>query len=173
MLHSQQRATQEQLLVQRADALSLAVDREISAAMRVLEGLATSKYLDTGDLRQFHEQATRVLKAHGGWEPLVLTDVSRRQAVNTRFPFGAPLPRVNSPFIEEVFNTKRPVVSDLFWGTAVKTPLLAVGVPVIRAGEIRYTLAAGASPGFLAELRRSRSCPPVGSRPSSTGTRPS
>lgn len=53
-------------LVNTARALSLAVDRELAASIRVLEGLATSERLDRKDLVGFYDEATRVLSGQGG-----------------------------------------------------------------------------------------------------------
>lgn len=51
---AQQRSQITDGLKDTVTVLSLAVDREIGAAQAVLETLAGSQYLDSGDLRAFH-----------------------------------------------------------------------------------------------------------------------
>ena len=159
--NNQQRAVQVRELVNMVHALCLALDREVAASIRVLKALGTSKYLDSGNLKQFHEQATRVLEAHGGWEAIVMTEASGQQVVNTKFPFGSSLPRYGDlRFIEEMVKTQRAVASNLFLGAVVKRPLIAVGLPLTRDGQMKYTLTASASPAFLAELLSQQKLPP-------------
>lgn len=157
----EQRAAVEVGLVDTARALSLAIDRELLASIRTLQALATSKHLDSGDLRNFYDQAKRVLRAQGGWETILLVDPSGQQLINLRQPFGSPLPRSGAPdLIKQVFDTGRPAVSNLFWGHIAQRYLVGIDVPVIRDGRVRYVLTASTSPMFLVKLLREQKIPP-------------
>jgi len=121
-------------------ALMQAIDRELSSAQAALQALATSPSLDVHDLRAFHAQAIEVLHSRPG-NVLVASDPGLRQVINTGQPFGAPLPHHGNPAqIRSVFETGRPMVSDLYLGPTVNRLLSSVDVPVVRAGRVRYVL---------------------------------
>jgi PAS domain S-box-containing protein len=153
VFRGQQQTAVQRGLLDTARALSSAVDRELLASIRTLEALATSEFLDSGDLHRFHAQASRAQKAHEAWQSIVMVEPSSQQLVNTRFPFGAPLPHSALPkLVNEVGRTGKSAVSDLFTGAILKKPLLAVGVPVVREGKVKYILISSMSPVFLAQL---------------------
>ncbi len=153
-------AGQRQRLSEIANELSSNIDRELRAAIDRLEVLATSSYLDSGDLGRFYQQAVRVLDIHAPWEAFVLVDPSGQQVANTRVPFGSPLPMTGIPvFNAAVVKTRQPVVSNLFLGGVVKTPVIAIGVPVIRNGAVKYTLTSSAARHFLTDLLKRRMLP--------------
>jgi hypothetical protein len=59
--YQDQRGDFERGMLDTARTLSLAVDRDLEASIRALRALASSEHLDSGNLRQFYEQARRVL----------------------------------------------------------------------------------------------------------------
>src|SRR6266545_4151502 len=74
-----------------ADALSIAVDREVATIRESLETLAISEAIDRGDIETFYREAARVAaRRPGAW--IVLAERSGQYLVNTSLPFGAPLP---------------------------------------------------------------------------------
>ncbi|WP_306397653.1 sensor histidine kinase [Telluria beijingensis] len=121
-------------------ALMQAIDRELSSARAALEALATSPSLDAHDLRAFQAQAIEVLHARPG-NVLVASDASLRQVINTGLRFGTPLPpHGNAGEVRKVFDSARPMVSDLYLGPTVNRLLSSVDVPVVRDGQVRYVL---------------------------------
>jgi PAS domain S-box-containing protein len=160
VLGRQERVAVERGMLDTARALSLAIDRELGVSIRSLQILALSEHLQAGDLKRFHDQSTAVLAALGRWENIVLNEPSGQQVLNLRRPFGSRLPR-NNPvdFIQEVLETGRPVVSNLFIGSITGTPLITVSVPVVRDGKILYVLNAGADPKTLASLLAQQKIP--------------
>lgn len=156
----EQRKGVEDGLVDTARALSLAVDRELIATIRTLGALATSEHLDRGDLRGFYDQARRVLNAHRGWENVTLMDRAGQQLVSLRQPFGSPLPRSGVPGLtRQVAATAQPAVSDLFIGMATRKPAIAVDVPVLREGRVKYVLGAAISLDALAKILSQQKIP--------------
>ena len=161
-----QRQAFERSLLQTAQALSLAVDRQIFADAVMLQTLAQSPLLERGDLRGFHAVAARVIAEHGGLF-ISLFDEKGRQIFNTLRPPGAPLP---TPFeypappdperpplgdpsaLEEVLRTGKPANSDLVYGLVAGRLIFLVNVPVIRGGRIRYVLNAAFSPDVMTRL---------------------
>jgi|GEM_PF-2225579 len=157
---NQQRSAVENGLVDTARALSLAVDRELAVSIRTLEQLATSEHLDSGELRKFYDQASRTLKIEPSWEAILLIDPFGQQVINLRVPFGTPLPETGAPQLnKEVIETGQPAISNLFTGAIVKGPLIAIGVPVVRNGKVKYVLALSASPAFLLKLLAQQNVP--------------
>jgi hypothetical protein len=58
------------------------------------------------------------------------------QLLNTARPYGALLPDPGSAArIRKVFETGKPVISDVFIGGALKRPLVAIHAPVLRDGR--------------------------------------
>lgn len=138
--YARERAGVERASQDVARALMQAIDRELSSAQAALQALATSPSLDAHDLRAFHAQAIEVLQARPG-NVLVATDAGLRQAINTGRPLEAALPRHgNAGAIRSVFETARPMVSDLYVGPTVNRLLSSVDVPVVRGGRVRYVL---------------------------------
>ena len=151
-------------------ALSLAMDREIGAVRAILETLAESPHLDTGDLRSFHEICRRAL-ANRKESRLILFDRSGQQLMNTARPFGTPLP---NPFVDAIrletvdtypslplgapepvkktMETGELAVSDLFVALDSRRPTIGINVPVVRNGKVLYALEMAFHPRALTEL---------------------
>jgi signal transduction histidine kinase/ActR/RegA family two-component response regulator len=135
------------------------VDREISAIWAELQVLATSPSLQSGDFREFDQQMRAALKIRG--TAIVLHDTHGQQLLSTNRPFGEPLPRVtNSEMHDRVVATGKPQISDLVMGAVLKRPILTVGVPVFRDGEVVYVLAMGLGPEVLSALMQDQELSP-------------
>ena len=155
-----QRANVERSMLDTARALSLAVDRELEASIRTLQALGASERLESRDLKRFYEQARRVLKTQQDWTTIVLFDSNERQLLNLLRPFGSPLPTPPAGLgIGNTIKLKRPLVSDLFFGRVARELRIAVTVPVIRNGKVKYVLAAPALPAFLVKLLKEQNVP--------------
>lgn len=122
-----------------AHALGIAVDEQIVTWRSALEALATSPALDEGDFAGFYDQAAAVAEQHQGG--IVLFDSALRQRLNTRRPFGAPLPVAAYPDpVRRAFETGKPQVSGPFFGAVAKDWLISLDVPVDRDGRTLYSL---------------------------------
>ena len=141
-----------------AHALSLAIDGEVRSSLAVLETLAGSPYLDQGDLKSFHEVATRAASRRKG-SYLILFDASGQALVNSSRPFGTALPNPlagtqpagsdprypDAPLggadpVRKVLQTGRRVISDLFVSLITREPRIGIDVPVMRDGRLKYVL---------------------------------
>ena len=164
----------EEGLLRTAEALSLAVDREVGILQTKLATLAQTDLVDRRDWAGFFREATRALEDRpGAW--IVLFDPSGQQLVNTSRPFGAPLPNTfaqarppsgaddalpigGAHAVKAVLETGKPANSDLFIGIVSKRPTITVDVPVVRDGRVLYSLNIGLPPdAFTALLRGVRS----------------
>jgi hypothetical protein len=143
-----------------ARALSADVDREITAIITTLETLATSRSLLYQDYADFHEQAKEALRSRP-WN-VALIGANRRQIVNTRVPWGTPLPAsVGEPDVLRVAKeTQQPYVSDLFFGSVAQRPIFTVSVPVRKGEAIPYALVMSLEPDRLVEILKGESLPP-------------
>jgi PAS domain S-box-containing protein len=128
-------------MLDRARSLSTVVDRELTSVQAALLALATSPTLAARDFRAVQRQAAQLLKSYPDAD-IVLADSTGQQLVNTFLPYGTPLPkRKNVETVRRIFATGRPVVSDLFYGTITRRPLLGIDVPVVIDGTVAYDLA--------------------------------
>jgi signal transduction histidine kinase len=120
-------------------AAALAVDRELSIAEARARTLATSRSLARGDFEEFHRRASLVNEEGRTWT--VLFDEDGQQLVNTRVPYGMPLPRRSHPERgRAVLEDGRMRVTDLVRGPLVDDHVLAIDVPVTIDGKRRYVL---------------------------------
>ncbi|WP_169795448.1 diguanylate cyclase [Dechloromonas denitrificans] len=77
----------------------------------------------------------------------VLTDQSGQQIVNTLKPFGQALPRHGNPAVaRRIFETGKPVISDLFIGGLTQRPVMSIDVPVLSEEKVAYVLSIGIEP---------------------------
>jgi signal transduction histidine kinase len=151
-LARQQRVQAERAGLELARAVASSVDAELRSAVQVLETLAITPSLDTGDLAGFRERADRILAAHPQWAAIMLADPSGMRLVDTRYPLGTPLPPIAEPAsFARVVESRRPVVGDL--GRSSENVLLyPVRVPVLRRGELRYVLTARVKPEEIRDV---------------------
>jgi PAS domain S-box-containing protein len=154
------RATNERRALEIARGLTADIDREITAVITILETLATSEALATKDFRSFYAQVREALRSRP-WN-IVLIDTNHRQLLNTRVPWGTPLPvsTANEPDFARFTRDKATyVVSDLFTGTVAKRLIFSVSVPVQIGRQIPYALVMSLEPERLVEVLRSQELP--------------
>ena len=138
-------------LVQRAEALASAIDREIAASLRALETLARSEQLARGDLAGFRREALRVDEVQPSWFAVVLFTPDGRRIVDSRdaFPTGR---TVDPASFAEVLRTRRPTVGELVRARDGNTWAFALRVPVLSGGKIRYVLTAAVAAAEIGRL---------------------
>ncbi len=131
----------EQQMLETARALSLAFDIQFEGVKGVLKALATSSYLEEGDMARFHAQARQLAAQQGADVTIILADASGQQIVNTARDYGQPLPKRGTPeSVARVFASGTANVSDLFFGAITGRPLVSIDVPVMRDGRVIYDL---------------------------------
>src|SRR5262249_26416765 len=146
-----QRAQIKQGVKHQVENLLWDVDRQIGAIQAELQVLAMSPSLQDGDFAAFDRQMRATLNING--TSIVLHDTKGQQLRSTNRPFGAPLPRAtNTEMHDRVVATGQPQISDLIMGAVLRRPILVVGVPVFRDGQVVYVLAMGLGPELLSSL---------------------
>ena len=154
-----QRAQMQRDVRDRVEKLIADVDRQISAIQAELQVLAISPNLQAGDFLAFDRQVRDALKIQG--TAIVLLDTKSQQLVNTNRPFGEPLPSAtNREMHDRVVATGKPQISDLIIGAVLRRPVLTVGVPVFRDGEVVYVLVMVLGPELLSALLQEQNLSP-------------
>lgn len=155
-----QRANTQDALRQKAEQLAAEVDAEVERSVAALKVLSMSTTLQRGDLRGFHELATRTVAADPAWNNLQLVSVTGEQLVNVRLPFGAPLPPLNRPDLAlQAVYKREPIVSDVMLGVVAQRMLTPIYVPVLRGSEVAYVIVAAIEPPNWQSMLRSRMPP--------------
>ncbi len=153
------RSAFDRQLLETARALSLVVDRELGQAAALNRALATSPYLERGNLKAFDLQAREIEHSDATW--IVLSDETGQELINTRLPFGTTLPKDESRK-DELWRQLRQgetVVSNLFPGTDAQQPVIAVDTPVQVNGKVRYSLAFVMLPTVLNKILAEQKLP--------------
>ena len=144
-------ALRDQAQADTVRALALAVDGEVRSWKAALTALAASRSIAPGRLAEFYEEAQQLAAQLEGW--VVLTDAKEHQVLNTLRPYGFPLPPTTSAeAIGGTLKDGKPLVSDLFLGKVSQRFVVAVTVPVVQGGRIRYALTATFEPERLTQL---------------------
>ena len=150
--YDQERSNLETARIGVARALMQVVDGELAGATSVLQVLALSPLLASGDFANFHRMATRAVEATSGAN-VILQQPDGSHIVNTLKPFGTPLPVHDVVEPQRLaIETAKAVVSDVFIGAVTRRPLVTVLVPVIIEGRVKYTLAMGFSSENLGKM---------------------
>lgn len=153
------RANAERDILATTRALMQAVDADLLGAQSGLRVLATSPYLRSDDLADFHEAARKVLPGLPG-NGIVLVDAAGQLVMSTLVPYGQPLPKTGVPdLVRTVFEWARPAISDFYIGATSKQPQVAVGVPVVRNGKVAYALVMGFLPAHVAGILERQKIP--------------
>jgi PAS domain S-box-containing protein len=152
--YQQQRENLEQGMIERARAISAALDREFLVSIQSLKVLGASTRLDKEQLSEFYADMKAALDGYSrAWQNLTLTDSTGQQLINLRRPFGSPLPTSGNPAaIHRVLESRDAVIADLSPGPVTGALGIVVHVPIIKDGRPKYILNAIFYPAPLTEL---------------------
>lgn len=133
-----------------ARSVAVSIDRELAATTTTLRALASSPSLADGDLKAFYGQAVAAQQVGGS--DFFLTGRTGRQRVNTRVPWGSPLPKISANDWKTVLEEDKPQVSNLYHGIVAKGPVFSVSVPVEMGKRTPYVLSASLSPQRILDI---------------------
>jgi two-component sensor histidine kinase len=146
-----ERAQVEARMGQLVQYLADDIDREIDRRIAILQTLATSPALATGNLASFHAQA-RAAVGQSDAGIFLIEPGSLQQLVNTYTAYGASLPTYGSPeTAKRIIQTRAPQVSGYFIGRVSRRPVFDIVIP-IGDESIRYLLVLGLSPNDLVPM---------------------
>jgi signal transduction histidine kinase len=143
--------------IERARAISVAIDQEVQTSITALNVLAAT---DSGDLRDFHELAGRTVALHPGWQSVCLIDTSRRLIFDTSLPLGSPSVTIDETWVGSVIETRRPAVSALTRDPMFGEYVVSIGVPVVRNDRLTSVLVARLRANAFSEVLRRQKTPP-------------
>ncbi|WP_137174458.1 ATP-binding protein [Massilia sp. HP4] len=144
---------QERMMIGHARALSSAVDAELDATVAALSGIAKSPQLAGGDLRAFHETASRLSRPD--WLGVVLSGADGQPLFRTMAPYGAPPARIADPdSLHQAMEQRRPIAGRVARGQGGR-PALPVRIPVTGPDGQPWVLTAVVQPDrFLDVIAR-------------------
>ena len=144
-----------QSLMTTARATALAVERELQLRISALETLAMSPALQTNDLAQFDQQAERFLARQPAGTVMGLAGPDLRRLRS----YGMPPDKVVQLLHREsfaagtqVFDTRRPIVTDIHTGRVTGQHGFSVDVPVFQGDTVAYDLYIRLLANSLADL---------------------
>ena len=149
---------QERMMVGHARALSSAVDAELDATVAALSGIAKSPQLASGELRAFHETASRLSRPD--WLGVVLSDAAGRPLFRTMAPYGAPAARIADPgSLHQAMEQRRPMAGRVARGQAGR-PAVPVRIPVTGPDGQPWVLTAVVQPDRFLDVIARQKIPP-------------
>lgn len=140
-----------------AERIAADIDQTLNSYIAILESLATTPALGEDDYATVYRQAEAALSSRGLYA--FLRDTDGQQIFNTRVPFASSLPK-SVGFDAPVLETKRPYVSDVVVGDVAGRAVMAVTVPVMRNGKLRYLLSLSLEPSLMKDLLTRQKMPP-------------
>jgi signal transduction histidine kinase len=149
-----QLAVTERGMRETAYAVARTVDKELETAVTALETLAESQSLTAADLPRFHALSQRLVPVQG-WLGVLLFDTEGRGLMHTGLPLGTPVPSSRTDALAQARDERRPTVSNLFPGMRHEH-VVAVYVPVVRDGVVRFVLSAGLAPARFGSVLRAQ-----------------
>jgi len=150
----------ERRLQQVAADLAYDIDRELELLLATLVTLAASPEATMADWASLHAKASQNLKPLG--IELLVRDRSGQQLMNTRRPWGSPLPREDLPEIDAaVRGSLQPYVSDMIVGAVAGGPVVSLTAPILRNGEFDGFLHMSIDPARFWEKMRGQNLPPL------------
>ena len=150
VLYQQQKRAASKNLEEIARGVAAVVEREVASREIVLKTLARAPSLQANDLKVFYDFAKTA--APSVESTIVLTDLTGRQLINTRIPFGEPLPHAKA--FSELRASAKPeavLLSDLYFAPVGRRYSYALQVPVMRDGQVIAYLGLGS---FAETLQR-------------------
>ena len=139
---AQQAALIDEQNIKQARAILVAVDQEILATLASLNVLTLLEQIDAPDKTQFSQIASRMLPLHPGWQSVRLIDPSLRVVSSTSEPDGDPATVLDPDWLREILASGRPAISSARRDPVSNQWVISIGVPVTRAGQLRYILGA-------------------------------
>ena len=106
------------------------LDREFRSLSTNLALLASSGWLEKEEYGRLHARATAALAGTDTF--LLAIDGNNNQILNTRRPWGTPLPPVGSPqTVMEAIERGEPTASNVYFGNVARQPVFSITMPII------------------------------------------
>ena len=136
----EQRETFYQRYLDGVRAMTIALESEIEASVRVMQAFALTPDIDHEDLVSFAIRARRVVSSQPTWSTLALVNAAGSQLVRVRVD-GEDARPVDGETVRRAIASGQPAVSPLLGPAGSYSTEIAV--PVIRHGTVTHALVAG------------------------------
>ncbi len=128
-----------------ADNLAVSIDQHLNARIQALEMLGRSPLLHgQRNWRGLYQEAVGFQQSFGSHVILADAALPRQMLLNTRVPFGSPLPVLPVPkghaAAPIALASGKPAVGDTFMGPVAGKLLVAIAVPVLQSGTPKFLL---------------------------------
>ena len=148
-----QEQERERAQIESARLLAAALDNALDSTVQRLSIFARLWASHPASDEAVYEQARAALGASPDWENIVGFRADGTGVFRANEPFGANVAKMKllevwRPVLEE----QRSVVSDIYVSPALKTNIVAVGIPVVRDGKVTHLLAASLNMRWFDEL---------------------
>ena len=127
-------------VVEATRSIRIVLDAELQRMVGGLQVMSLTNALRNGDFGSFRRIAHGFLEQYDGGV-LLIADREGRQLFSSVTDDVANLPvRNNQDVVKKVFETGKPVFSDLFKGAVLNKSIVTVEVPVFRDGQVIYDI---------------------------------
>jgi signal transduction histidine kinase len=142
-----------------ARRLAQTIDQDHRGLTATLQTFAISRLISRGDYEGAYHRALQIRDITGA--NILVRDASTgSQVLNTRVPFGTPLPTDTVEGDDEVQQAKRPYISGVMTGSVARRPLYTITVPVFdEAGHLTHFLHFSIEMQGLVDLMRKNLVP--------------
>ncbi|HEX6703242.1 MAG TPA: ATP-binding protein [Albitalea sp.] len=148
----QQREQTERTSLELSRAMATAIDAELRGTSYVLEALATSGALDSGDTAAFYRAARPVVATRPQWRAIILARPDGQVLMHTGYPLGRSDLAIAEPeSFEQLVQAKSALVGPLRRGPRGEYGV-PVRVPVVREGSLRFVLTGVINPEAVLDV---------------------
>jgi two-component sensor histidine kinase len=139
--HQQNRRDATQRVIETVRSIRLVLDAEMQRITGALQVLSLTDALRERDFNEFRRLSQGFLDQYADGGVILVADRQGRQVFSSVNPDSTSLPpRSNLAMVDKVFAEKKPVYSNLFFGTVKRRLIVTIEVPVIRDGEVLYDI---------------------------------
>lgn len=143
-----------------ARAMASLVDQRFANMEALLQGLIAAGELEDGNIARFYARALRASKPDHRW--FVVTRQDGQQVLNTRVPFGTPLPRSPlPPEAKAAMASDGVYISNVTTGSIVKEPVFSITAAVRTPTGFDYHVSLVVSSAEFAAGVRMDDMPPT------------
>jgi two-component sensor histidine kinase len=139
--YKQDRQNATQRVAETVRSIRLVLDAEMQRITGALQVLSLTDALQERDFEAFRSICQGFLDQYGEGGVVLVADREGRQVFSSLATDTASLPlRNNLLIVKRVFTEKRPVYSNLFFGSVKKRLIVTVEVPVMQGDQVLYDI---------------------------------
>jgi signal transduction histidine kinase/ActR/RegA family two-component response regulator len=158
-----QEAERERSQIESVRLLATAIDNALDSTVQRVSILSRLWASGEASEERLYRQAKAALTANPDWKTIVVFRADGQGVFRADLPFGALLPSQKLfDLWQPVMRERRPVISDLFVSPTTGQPQVAVGVPVVRDGEVTHIMIANLNLRWFDELLQRQGLPSGG-----------